>query len=133
MGHRADLDDDTRQEVALVDERIQLVEAKAIRRGDPQSLGRYVAQRLQAQAGRFWLHFDADVFDEGEMPAVTYPQPDGLSWDRLGDLLRPLASSPALVGISVADYVPDKDSDGHHARRLVELVGGLLAQRKENT
>jgi arginase len=133
MGHRADLDDDTRQEVALVDERIQLVEAKAIRRGDPERLGRYVAQRLEAQAGRFWLHFDTDVFDEGEMPAVTYPQPDGLSWDQLGDLLRPIASSPALVGVSVADYVPDKDSDGHHARRLVDLVGGLLAQRKEHT
>jgi arginase len=91
-----------------------------------------VAQRLEAQAGRFWLHFDADVFDEGEMPAVTYPQPDGLSWDQLGDLLRPIASSPALVGVSVADYVPDKDSDGHHARRLVDLVGGLLTQRKGN-
>ncbi len=79
------------------------------------------------------MHFDVDVFDEEEMPAVTYPQPNGLDWDQLGALLRPLASSPALVGLSVADFVPDKDSDGHHARRLVDLVGGLLVQRIENT
>ncbi len=133
MGHRADLDEDTRREAALVDERTQLVEASAINRGDPERLGRYVAERLEAQAGRFWVHFDVDVFDEEEMPAVTYPQPDGLDWDQLGALLRPLASSPALVGLSVADFVPDKDSDGHHARRLVDLVGGLLVQRTENT
>jgi arginase len=134
MGHRADPDDEeSRREVELVDERIQLVEARAIRRGDPERLGRYVAERLEAQAGRFWVHFDVDVFDEEEMPAVTYPQPDGLDWDQLGALLRPLASSPALVGLSVADFVPDKDSDGHHARRLVDLVGGLLVQRTENT
>ena len=134
MGHRADPDDEeSRREVELVDERIQLVEARAIRRGDPERLGRYVAERLEAQAGRFWVHFDVDVFDEEEMPAVTYPQPNGLDWDQLGALLRPLASSPALVGLSVADFVPDKDSDGHHARRLVDLVGGLLVQRTENT
>lgn len=28
--------------------------------------------------GKFWLHFDVDVFDQEEMPAVTYPLPDGL-------------------------------------------------------
>jgi len=26
------------------------------------------------------VHFDADVFDEDEMPAVTYAQPGGLDW-----------------------------------------------------
>ena len=126
MGHRAHLDEDTRREVALVDERTQLVEASAINRGDPARLGRYVAERLEAQAGRFWVHFDVDVFDEEEMAAVTYPQPDGLSWEQVETLLRPLVSSPALVGLSIADYVPDKDPDGVHARRLTDLVTRLV-------
>ncbi len=126
MGLRANLDEDTRREVALVDERTQLVEASAINRGDPARLGRYVAQRLEAQAGRFWVHFDVDVFDEEEMAAVTYPQPDGLSWEQVEILLRPLVSAPALVGLSIADYVPDKDSDGVHARRLTDLVTRLV-------
>jgi arginase len=126
MGHRADLDEDTRREAALVDERTQLVEASAINRGDPARLGRYVAQRLEAQAGRFWVHFDVDVFDEEEMAAVTYPQPDGLSWEQVETLLLPLVSSPALVGLSMADYVPDKDLDGVHARRLTDLVTRLV-------
>ncbi len=127
MGHRADPHDGgTPREVDLVDERIQLVDARAVRRGDPERLGRYVAERLEAQTGRFWVHFDVDVFDQEEMPAVTYPQPDGLDWGQVEALLRPLAGSPALVGLSVADFVPDEDPDGHYARRLVDLIASLL-------
>jgi arginase len=129
IGHRPDLDEEARREVALVDERIQLVEAKAVRRGDPERLGRYGAQRLEVQTDRYWVHFDIDVFDEGEMPAVTYPQPDGLRWGEAEALLRPLLSSSALLGLSIADFVPDKDPDGTYAGRLVDLVAGPLTAR----
>jgi arginase len=61
------------------------------------------------------------------MPAITYPLSDGLGFEHTEALLRPLASSPALVGLSVADFVPDKDPDGKNARCLVELVAGLLS------
>jgi arginase len=129
MGYRDDPEEEEGgpREVDLVDERVQLVEAPAIKRGDPERLGRYVAERLEAQAGRFWVHFDVDAFDGEEVSAVTYPLPDGLGFDHMEALLRPLASSPALVGLSVADFVPDKDPDGRNARRLVELIAGLLS------
>lgn len=133
MGHRADPEEGDPRETELVDERIQLVEAPAIKRGDPERLGRYVAERLEAQAGRFWLHFDVDVFDQEELPAVTYPLPDGLGWEHAEALLRPLVWSRRLVGISVADFVPDKDPDGRYARRLVEFVVGLFTPRPAKT
>jgi arginase len=129
MGHRADPEEGGPRETDLVDERVQLVEAPAIKRGDPERLGYYVAERLEAQAGRFWLHFDVDVFDQEEMPAVTYPLPDGLGWEHAEGLLRPLVRSRRLVGLSVADFVPDKDADGRYARRLVDLVAGLFTPR----
>jgi arginase family enzyme len=133
MGHRADPEEGGPREVDLVDERIQLVEAPAIKRGDPERLGRYVAERLETQSGRFWLHFDVDVFDQEEMPAVTYPLPDGLGWDHIEALLRPLVRSRRLVGLSVADFVPDRDPDGRHARRLVELIADLFAPQPAKT
>jgi arginase len=129
MGYRADPEIGDPPETDLVDERIQLVEAPAIKRGDPERLGRYVAERLEAQAGHFWLHFDVDVFDQAEMPAVTYSLPDGLGWEHAEVLLRALVRSRRLVGLSVADFVPDKDPDGRYARRLVDLVAGLFAPR----
>ena len=42
-------------------------------------------------------------------------------------LLQALVRSRRLVGLSVADFVPDKDADGTYARRLVDLVAGLFA------
>src|SRR5918997_2578026 len=46
MGHRVDPEEGDPREADLVDERVQLVEAPAIKRGD--------SERLEAQAGRFW-------------------------------------------------------------------------------
>jgi arginase len=129
MGHRTDPEEGGPRETDLVDERIQLVEAPAIKRGDPDRLGRYVAERLQAQAGHFWVHFDVDVFDQEEMPAVTYPLPDGLGWEDVQALLRPMVGSRRVVGLSVADFVPDKDPDGRYAHRLVDLIASLFTPR----
>jgi arginase len=129
MGHRTDPEEGGPRETDLVDERIQLVEAPAIKRGDPERMGRYVAERLEAQAGHFWVHFDVDVFDQAEMPTVTYPLPDGLGWEHAEGLLRPLVGSRRVVGLSVADFVPDKDTDGRYARRLVGLIASLLTPR----
>jgi arginase family enzyme len=42
-------------------------------------------------------------------------------------LARPLAAAPNLVGISVADYNPDRDPDGMHARAIVDALERLLA------
>ena len=72
MGYRDDPEEEGGvRETDLVDERIQLVAAPTIKRGDPERLGRYVAERLKAQAGRFWVHFDVENVDGEEMPAVT--------------------------------------------------------------
>ena len=60
------------------------------------------------------------------MPAVTYPQPRGASWDDLDALVRGIAGRPELVGVSLADFVPAKDPGGELATRLAELVAGAL-------
>jgi arginase len=73
-----------------------------------------------------WLHLDLDVLDDGVLPAVSYPQPLGLDWDELVALLRPLVAAPNLLGVSVADFNPDRDADGAHAARVVEALESLF-------
>ena len=63
--------------------------------------------------GKFWLHFDVEWTSSTKK--------------------RSLVQSRRLVGLSVADFVPDKDPDGRYVRRLVELIAGLLAPQPENT
>jgi arginase len=59
------------------------------------------------------------------MPAVSYPQPLGLDWDELVALARPLVAMPNLLGISVADFNPDRDGDDLYAARVVEALESL--------
>jgi arginase len=69
----------------------------------------------------FWLHLDVDVLDERAFPATDYLMPGGLELDELVALMRPLASSRALVGASLGCYNPERDPGGSNGRALVEL------------
>lgn len=113
-------------ELDLLDPAIEAVEAARI--DDPGGLGRRIERRLAARPGRFWLHLDADVLDPNVMPAVSYPEPDGLDWEEVAALIAPLGASAALVGVSVADLNTDLDPEGRCAARLAGLIGAALSQ-----
>jgi arginase len=48
----------------------------------------------------FWIHIDADVFDETIMQAVDDPRPDGLDWDEVVSAVG--GGSAAAGGVAVA-------------------------------
>ena len=69
----------------------------------------------------YWVHLDADVL---RLDAVDSPQPDGLSFDELADLLRRLL--PGAVGMHVTIFDPDKDPDGSAARAMTDCLVSAL-------
>ncbi len=60
------------------------------------------------------------------MPAVTYAQPHGATWEDLEALAGAVAQRPELVGVSVADLVPGRDPGGEATARLARLVAAAL-------
>jgi len=70
----------------------------------------------------FWIHLDADVLDDSVMPAVDSRQPDGLSYEELGAVLRRLLQSALSVGMEITILDPDLDPDG----LIVESFVGFL-------
>jgi arginase len=94
---------------------------EAIREDGAVATGRAVADSLGRSAGRFWLHLDVDILDEDVFPATDYLMPNGLTWEELTELIRPLASHPSLFGASIGCYNPEKDPGERYGRRLVEL------------
>jgi len=126
LGHRpSNSDPEVARENARLDPAIQAFTASEVRDRGPESVGRWACERF---AGRpAWLHLDLDVLDETALPAVSYPQPLGLDWDELTALTQPLVASPTLVGISLADFNPDRDPAGTHAARVVDFLASLLA------
>ncbi len=76
---------------------------------------------------QFWIHLDADVLDDADMPAVDYRLPDpGLRLAELSELLRLLLASGRAVGLSITILNPLLDPDGSITRAFVAaLLDGL--------
>jgi arginase len=126
LGHRAiALDADAVRELARLPAGLRRIDAGTVI-SDPVAAGERAAAWLAVAGQGVWLHLDVDVLDPQSLPAVTYPQPNGLGWEQLETVLKPLARSPRLLGMSVADFRPDLDPDGKLARRLVQLLDRTL-------
>jgi arginase len=126
LGHRpSELDADVAFENARLDPAIYALTAPEVQKRGASRVGEEAAERLAGAP--VWLHLDLDVLDETALPAVSYPQPLGLDWTELTELVAPLAAAPGLVGLSVADFNPDRDPDGAYADRVVVLLETLLA------
>jgi arginase len=124
LGHRPDeLHPDVARENARLDPAIPAVTAPQVRERGPASVGAEAAARLARRPA--WLHLDLDVLDERALPAVTYPQPLGLDWDEFVSLTQPLAAASNLLGISIADFNPNRDPDGAYAARVVEAIAAI--------
>ena len=73
-----------------------------------------------------WVHLDVDVLDSTIMPAVDSPQPDGLSFAELHELLSTLLTAPEVHGLQVTIFDPDLDPTGRYAGELSGLLGDVL-------
>lgn len=97
-----------------------------VRSEGPEAVGERLALALADQPA-FWIHLDVDVLDREAFPATDYLMPNGLTWEELEPLLGPLASSPSLVGASLACYNPEKDPGSRCGRVLVSALGAAFA------
>lgn len=104
---------------AIFDTPIQLLDLDAIRRLGPEQAARQALAILHdARVDGFWIHLDVDVLDSALMPAVDSPQPDGLTYEEMAALIRPLLASDRATGMQVTIYDPDRDRDGTVGERL---------------
>jgi len=89
--------------------------------------GENVARRIARSGVRGgWIHLDVDVIDDALMPAVDSRQPNGLSYEELTELMRPILDTGRIVGMDVTIYDPDRDADGSAGLGLVDGLVSLL-------
>jgi len=122
VGHRpATLGEDVAAELAQIPAGVRQVLAPEVRERGGDAVA---AELLEATGGRrrAWLHVDLDALDATALPAVSYPQRDGLGWEDLLALLAPLLAAPNLAGVSVADLDAAHPDAREHAARVVEAL-----------
>jgi agmatinase len=80
-----------------------------------QGLAFYSPRELRAQGADaviahltddVYITIDIDSFDPSEMSAVGTPEPGGLHWDEVSDLLAAVAGSRRIVGFDVTELSP---------------------------
>jgi agmatinase len=54
-----------------------------------------------------YVTIDLDGIDSGEMAAVGTPEPGGLRWDEVSELMEALAATKRIVGFDVTELSPD--------------------------
>jgi len=98
----------------------------AMRAAGPAKVGGAARARFEKLGLPFWLFLDVDALDPAAFPATDALIGDGLDWDELEALARPLARSPLLLGAVVTCYNPEKDPDGACGRRLGQFLEGIV-------
>jgi arginase len=73
-----------------------------------------------------WVHFDTDVIDAGDAPAMNFPTPNGPSISQLGEVFSNLSGSGEIAAVSISSWNPQLDIDGHSQEVAMALVNRLL-------
>ena len=76
----------------------------------------------RATGERFVVSIDCDGIDPALFPAVAMPTPGGLGYEDCLDLLHCLARRGSIVGLILAEYVPERDDP----QRLCALTAARL-------
>ena len=82
---------------------------------------------LQALTDRVYVTIDVDGLDPSQVPATGTPEPGGLDWYELVDMLRAVAQQTRIVGFDVVELapLPGQVASDFLAARLVYRTIGL--------
>jgi arginase len=72
------------------------------------------------------VHFDTDIIDPAEAPAMNFPAPGGPSVDELQEAFRHLARRGNVIAVSMSTWNPRLDNDGNTGQVCMRLLQSLL-------
>jgi arginase len=97
-------------------------------KADVRSSAERALRDLESRTENFLVHFDVDVIDFEEFPAVDVPHRPGLTLKQAEEALTVFLGSRKTVGLVVTEFNAGMDSDGTLARRLTETIRTTLAK-----
>jgi arginase len=119
----------------LSEDHVILSDARDLDPGERAALERSQVKRLPRvtdllsfpfPSGPLLVHFDADVVDPADAPAMAYATSGGPSGDEVSQVFRLLASTGQIMAVSMATWDPELDVDGRSAGVCLGLLRDLL-------
>jgi arginase len=96
---------------------------------DVQTAAIRALQKLESKAEHILVHFDVDVVDYGDFPAVDVPHRPGLALAQAQEALGIFVGSRKSVGLVVTEFNAAHDSDGNLAETLIGTIGKVIAKQ----
>lgn len=112
-----------------VAERAKLVPGRTIFAHEIEDLAATARRILERIEGPVYITIDLDVLDPSEMPSTGTPEPGGLTYRQLRDLLRVVCREREVVGFDVVELMPrpeDRAPDFLAARLVYQLMAYVL-------
>jgi arginase len=78
--------------------------------------------------GPLYVHFDCDVINPDEAPAMSYPAPGGPSSEQVRDVVRALAATGRVAAVSICLWTPSLDADGVTQAVVQGAINALLGR-----
>ena len=92
---------------------------------DLASSATYMNRILDSLSEDVYVTIDVDVLDPSIMSAVGTPEPDGMSWRQLLDIMESVASRKRVVGFDLMEFCP-AEGPGSCAFLLAKLAYKLI-------
>ena len=93
----------------------------------------YAEQIAATLSENVYLTIDVDVFDPSIMPAVGTPEPEGMQWQQVLNLLRLVALHRHIVGFDLMEFCPQEGPASCAfllAKLAYKLIGYAMPQDK---
>lgn len=82
-----------------------------------------------------YLTLDLDVFDPSIMPSVGTPEPGGLEWQEVLNLIKTVSKNKNIVGVDVVELSPIAGliaPDFLAAKLIYKIIGYILSDDKKS-
>ena len=99
-------------------------------RGTAKEAAKEVLTQLENKVDSILIHFDVDVIDSADFPAVDVPHSHGLHFSEAMSALEVFIASRKLVGLVVTEFNADYDAEGIQARQFVDTFVKVLEKRR---
>ena len=107
--------------------------AENVRSKTASVAARAALAHLHTDTREYVVHLDTDIIANSEFSAVNVPAEGGLPFDDVRAALAEAVRSNFLVGLTISQYNPEKDSGGAGAKKLIDLLVEALSARLEAT
>ncbi|NWF77594.1 MAG: agmatinase [Chloroflexi bacterium] len=85
----------------------------------------YIQQIVNSVSEDVYITIDVDALDPSIMPAVGTPEPDGMSWRQVLDIIKSVALHKHVVGFDLMEFCP-AEGPGSCAFLLAKLAYKLI-------